>query len=141
MEDVPALCDARETAAFAEVRQADRALPALHIGLVVDYLQYSLEAVDLLRWPAGNSLRDQNKHTADGNPHDGIHIQEIVHIRIGALQPCLLLGVDYELIRVLGFELRMCDGLNSEDGDEDSEEEEESEDHSMVKIIKFPQDE
>lgn len=141
MEDVPALSDACETVALAEVYQADRALTTIHVGLVVDYLQHSLETVDWLRWPAGDSLRDQNEHTADGNTHDGVHIQEIVHIRIGALQPGLLLRVDYELIRVLGFELRMCDGLNSEDGDEDSKEEEESEDHSMVKIIKFPQDE
>lgn len=141
MEDVPALCDGGECAAFGEVRQADRAPIALHVGLVVDYLQHSLETVDWFWWPTGDSFRDQNEHAANGKPHDGVHIQEIVNIRIGVLKPGLFLRIDDELIRVLGLELGMRDELDSEDGDEDSEEEEESEDHAMVEVIKFQQDE
>lgn len=140
MEDVPALRDASESAALGEVRQADRAPIALHVGLVVDYLQHSLEMVDWLR-PACDSLRDQNEHAANSKPHDGVHIQEIVNIRIGVLKPGLFLRINDEFIRVLGLELGMHDELDSEDGDEDSEEEEESEDHAMIEVIKFQQDE
>lgn len=56
VEDVPALHDVRVSAALGEVRQANGTSLVLHVGLVVNLLQDSLEAVDWLSGPAGESL-------------------------------------------------------------------------------------
>lgn len=141
MEDVAALGDARQAASFGEVRQADRALIALHRRFVVDCLKHSLETVNWLDRPAGDSFRDQDEHAADSDAHDRVHVEEIVHIRIGALKPGLDPGVDDELIGILGFEQRVGDGLSGEDGDEDGKEEGEGADHIVVEVIELEEEE